>query len=130
VAEHANATLLREGFAMFNRADVEGLSKLIAEDAVQRMPGDNMVSGEYKGRDAILAMYGKLGELTGGTFRAELEELYANDDRVVAIYHGIGQRGDKTLDSRRAIVFQIVGRQIVAVDDISSDIEGDDAFFA
>ena len=130
MAEHPNATLIRDGFEMFNRADVEGLSGLIAEDAVQRMPGENAVSGEHKGRDNILAMYGKLGELTGGTFRAELQEVYANDDRVVAIYQGKGQRGDQTLDSRRAIVFQIVGRQIVALDDISSDLDGDNAFFA
>lgn len=130
MAEHPNAALLREGFEMFNRADVEGLNGLIAEDAVQRMPGRGALAGEHKGRDAILQMYGRMAELSGGTFRANVEDLYANDDRVVAIYRATGERDATQLDLRHAIVFQIVNRKIVAIDDLSSDPDVFDAFFA
>lgn len=129
MAEHPNAAIIRDGFDMFNRADVEGLSNLLASDAVQRMPGDNLVSGEHKGRDNILAMYGKLGELTGGTFRAVIDQIYANDDRVVVIYRGTAERGDKKLDTLRALVFEMQGGKIAGLDDISSDTTVDDAFF-
>lgn len=130
MAEHPNAVVIRDGFEMFNRADIEGLTGLIAADAVQRMPGNNVVSGEHKGRDAILAMYGKLGEMTAGTFRAVPEQVYANDDRVVVIYHGTAERGAKRLDTRRAIVFEMQGGKITGLDDISSDTAVDDDFFA
>jgi ketosteroid isomerase-like protein len=130
MAEHPNAAVIRDGFDMFNRADVEGLSNLIASDAVQRMPGDNAVSGEHKGRDNILAMYGKLGELTGGTFRAVIDQIYANDDRVVAIYRGTAERGPKKLDTLRALVFEMQNGKIAGLDDMSSDTAIDDDFFA
>lgn len=130
MAEHPNAVIIRDGFDMFNRADVEGLSNLIAADAVQRMPGDNAVSGEHKGRDNILAMYGQLGELTGGTFRAVIDQIYANDDRVVVVYRGTAERGTKKLDTLRALVFEMQGGKITGLDDISSDTTVDDDFFA
>src|SRR5436190_10765817 len=130
MAEHPNAAIIRDGFDMFNRADIEGLTGLIAADAVQRMPGDNAVSGEHKGRDAILAMYGQLGEMTGGSFRAVIDQLYANDDRVVVIYRGQAERGTKKLDTLRALVFEMQGGKIAGLDDISSDTAVDDAFFS
>jgi ketosteroid isomerase-like protein len=130
MAEHPNAAVIRGGFDMFNNHDIEGLSNLITSDAVQRMPGDNAVSGEHKGRDNILAMYGKLGELTGGTFSATIDQIYANDDRVVVIYRGKGERGSKKLDTLRALVFEMSGGKIAGLDDISSDTAVDDDFFA
>ena len=126
--EHPNAAIVRDGFDRFNRADVEGLSGLIAADAVQRMPGSNQVSGEHKGRDAILTMYGKLGELSGGTFRADIDQIYANDDRVVVIYRGTAERGSKKLDALHALVFEMQNGKIAGLDDISADTSVDDDF--
>ena len=130
MAEHPNAAIIRDGFDMFNRADIEGLSNLIAADAVQRMPGNNVVSGEHKGRDNILAMYGKLGELSGGTFQAVIDQIYANDDRVVVIYRGTAERGSKKLDALHALVFEMQDGKITGLDDVSADTSVDDAFFA
>jgi hypothetical protein len=130
MAEHPNATLIREGFEMFNRADIEGLTGLIAADATQRMPGNNVVSGEHKGRDNILAMYGQLGERTGGTFRATIDQLYANDDRVVVVYRATGDRNGKHLDALHALVFEMNAGKITGLDDISGDPSVLDAFLA
>jgi len=130
MAEHPNAAIIRDGFDMFNRADVEGLSNLIAADAVQRMPGDNAVSGEHKGRDNILAMYGQLGERSGGTFSAVVEQVYANDDRVVVIYRGTAERGSAKLDELHALVFEMQGGKITGLDDITADPSAFDAFFS
>ena len=70
MAEHPDVTLVKRGYEAFNSADIATLTELIADDAVQTMVGDNLVSGEFKGRDNILGMYGKLGELTNGTYRS------------------------------------------------------------
>jgi uncharacterized protein len=130
MAEHPNATLIRRGFAAFNSGDVATLSEIIAPDAVQRMPGDNQFTGEHKGLENILAMYGSIGALTGGTFQAVLEEVYANDHRVVAIYRSQGTRDSRTIDERNALVFEILDGRAIEMDEISLNGETEDAFWA
>src|SRR6059058_3380382 len=83
MSEHPNVELIRRGFAAFNEGDLATLRQIIAKDAVQHMPGHNRLSGEHKGVDDILTMYGQMAQLTAGDFRAELEEVYANDHRAV-----------------------------------------------
>jgi uncharacterized protein len=130
MAEHRNATLIRRGYAAFAAADVDGLAQLIASDAVQHMPGHNVFSGDHRGRDAILTMYGQLAERSGGTLKVELEELYANDDQVVTVYHSTGTRAGRRLDTRHALVFQVRDNQVVELTDVADNEDSDDAFWA
>ena len=44
--------------------------QLLADDIVWRSPGRNPLSGDYRGKDAVLALFGRLAEETGGTLRA------------------------------------------------------------
>lgn len=129
MAEHPNATLVRKGFKAFNAGDVATLTEVIASDAHQHMPGHNRFSGEHKGRDEILAMYGRMAHETGGTFRAELEQVYANDHRAVAIFRGTGTREGRRLDERHAMCFEILDGKATEMDDIPLDGITDDAFW-
>ena len=128
--EHPNATLIRRGYAAFNAGDVATLSQLIAHDAVQHMPGHNILSGDHKGVESILTMYGQMAEMTGGTLKVDLEEVYANDERVVTIYRGRAQRNGKTYDARHALVFRMRNEQAVDLEDISEDTAKDDEFWS
>lgn len=130
MAEHPNATLIRRGYKAFSAGDVDELTKLIAEDAVQHMPGHNVFSGDHRGRSAILTMYGQLAERSGGTLKVDLEEVYANDDQVITVYHTTGAREGRTLDSRHALVFRMRGKEAVDLMDVSEDDQSDDAFWA
>ena len=130
MAEHRNATLVRRGYDAFAAADIDSLARLIAPDAVQHMPGHNVFSGDHRGRDAILTMYGKLAERSGGTLKVELEELYANDDQVVTVYHSTGTREGRRLDTRHALVFQVRDNQVVELTDVADNEDSDDAFWA
>jgi len=130
MADKDNEQLIRDGFAAFNTADADALSKLIADDAVQHMAGSNPFAGDHKGRDNILAMYGQIGELSGGTFQANLKDVKAqDDDKVTATYNGTAQRAGKTLDSQNTIKFQLRDNQIVDIDDKPSDVGAWDDFW-
>jgi ketosteroid isomerase-like protein len=83
-------------------------SELLAEDARQYQPGSGAISGEYRGRDAILAFYARLASETNGTFRVVLEGVYTDGEgRVVASSQTTAQRGDRRLDTGAALVFTI-----------------------
>ena len=49
---------------------MDTLRSLFAPDAVHSAAVSNPLSGDYKGVDEILGYYGKLFELSGGTFAA------------------------------------------------------------
>lgn len=125
-----NVGLIRRGFEAFNSGDGATLSELLTNDCVQHMPGNNRFSGDHKGRDNILAMYGEMAELTGGTMQAELTDVYASDHGAVALYTARATRNGKTVDEKHALVFHLVDGKAVDIDNVPLNGEVDDAFWA
>jgi len=85
--------------------------------------GKNQFSGDHKGRDNILAMYGKLGELTGGTFKAK-PNLFTTDGRgtVIVQHDYVGTRDGNDVGQKNALLFRIEGGKIVELTDTTSDL--------
>ncbi|MCW2952941.1 MAG: hypothetical protein JWQ48_2111 [Conexibacter sp.] len=102
-----NVAALRRAYEAFNTADMKTLSEVFDESAVWHLPGRSSLANDYQGREAIFAYFGRLGQETGGTFRAELEHLLADDDRVVGIQRSTAERGGKHLDVGDCIVFEL-----------------------
>jgi ketosteroid isomerase-like protein len=125
-----NVATIRKGFEAFNKADVATLSEIIASDCVQHMPGQNRFSGDHKGRDSILQMYGEMGELTGGTMQAVLGDVYATEHNAVALYTAKATRNGQTIAEKYALVFQLVDGKAVDIDDVPVDGTVNDAFWA
>jgi hypothetical protein len=46
------------------------------------------IAGNRVGRDAVFAQFGRSGGETGGTFKADLRRVFADDEgRVVGVHH-------------------------------------------
>ena len=120
---------VRRGYKAFGEGDMETLGSLYTDDVVQTMPGNNQVSGEFKGRDDVLALYGKLFELSGGTFKADLKSVKTDGDRIVAVHSAKAQREGKTLDEDETIAFTFAGDKISRLDLSTSDDTAQDSFW-
>ena len=128
---HPNEDVVRQGYKAFSEGDMDTLRSLFAPDAVHVATGSSQVAGEYNGVDAILAYYGKLFELSDGTFRAELENVKVEgDDTVVATHRDKGQRGGKTLDQDEDLTFTISDGKITRLVEKHSDQATYDAFWS
>ena len=103
--EHPNAALTRRVFAAFGR-DAKAISAAMARDVVWRVPGDTAMSGEYRGRRAVVEFLRRTGIETGGTYRSSLHTVFANDDWAVAIYRAYGRRNGVDLDVDQAFVIR------------------------
>jgi len=130
MTEHPNAELARRGYAAFSSGDMNTLRDLIAEDAIWHQPGQTAIAGDYIGRDRIFEYFGKLFELSGGTFKADPEHIFADDDRAVVIQHTTGAREGKTLDLHLVLVFEIRGGKFAETQVYSPDQQKDDAFWS
>jgi ketosteroid isomerase-like protein len=121
---------IRRGYKAFGEGDMATLGSLYTDDVVQTMPGKNQLSGEYQGRDNVLALYGKMSELSGGTFAADLKSVKTEGDKVVSVHGAKAEHGGKTLDGNETIAFTFTGDKISRLDLTTSDVAAQDAFWA
>lgn len=106
--EHPNAALVRRVFAAFGK-DAMAISAALARDVVWRVPGHTVVSGEYRGRRAVVEFLRRTGLETGGTYRSRLHTVLAGDVWAVAVYRATGSRNGIDLDVDQALVIRIAG---------------------
>src|SRR5436853_6291445 len=121
---------IRRGYKAFGEGDMETLGSLYTDDVVQTMPGNNKLSGEHKGRDNVIGLYGKMAELSGGTFAADLKSVRTEGDKVIAVHSAKGENGGKTLDEAETIAFSFDGDKISRLDLTTSDVAANDPFWA
>jgi len=67
--------MVRRGYKAFGEGDMETFRSIYTPDVVQNQPGNNQLSGEHTGVDNVLGLYGRLFELSGGTFVAWLKSV-------------------------------------------------------
>ncbi len=130
MSEHSNIEIVRKGFEAFANGDMATLTDLFAEDAVWHFPGNNRISGEHRGRDMVLTFLVQTGELTGGTFRAELQDVLGNDELVVAIQGTTASREGKELNMLQATTFQVRNGKITEVRSFLEDQQANDEFWS
>jgi len=110
---HPNEDLLRRGYEAFGKGDMATIAGLFADDIVWHAPGNSPLSGDFKGRDSVLALFAKGAELSGGTLKVEVHDILANDEHGVALVRNTAQRGGKSLDNHAVQVFHIRGGKVV-----------------
>ncbi|WP_274560282.1 nuclear transport factor 2 family protein [Streptomyces spiramyceticus] len=130
MSQHPDTALVRQGYAAFSNGDMETLASMMTTDCVHHAPGQSQVSGHFKGRDNVLAMYGKLFELTGGTMRVELEGVYPDGrGHVISVHKIFAEREDRGIEMRGGLFFTIIGNKISDIDECVEDIDEADAFW-
>jgi ketosteroid isomerase-like protein len=82
---HPNAELIRLGFNDFAVGDLEAVSALLADDITWTHTGEHILAGEYHGKTEVFEYFGKLLELTKGTFHQSIHAILADDDHVVVL---------------------------------------------
>ncbi len=103
--EHPNAALTRRVFGAFGK-DAMQISAALTRDIVWRVPGNTVMSGEYRGRRDVVEFLRATGLETNGTYRSELHTVLANDEWGLAVYRAWGRRNDIDLDVEQAFVIR------------------------
>ncbi len=73
------AKLLKDHIDKLSAGDLDGAVAMYAEDAVLHYPGQGPLSRDYRGREEIKGFFMRVGELTGGSFSAGYDALFAGD---------------------------------------------------
>ena len=127
---HPNEELVRRAFDAFANGDVDTLRGLMDDDSVWHAPGRNPLAGDHRGVEAILGYFARTMELTGGTFRSELHDVVANDEHVVSLFVGRGQREGKSLEASNVLVSHVRNGKLAETWLYPGDQYAADEFFA
>ena len=100
MAEHPNAETFKRGYAAFGQGDMDTMRELLSPDLVWHAPGNNALSGDYKGIDEVLGFFGRSFQETDGTLSIDVHDILANDTHGVAITTFTGQRKGKSINMR------------------------------
>ncbi len=104
---HPNEDLLRRGYAAFGTGDMATVFGMFSDDIVWHNGGSNQVTGDYKGHEAVMGFFGKLMELTGGTFHLDVHEVLANDTHGAVLVTAHSERDGQPMAVREVNVWHI-----------------------
>ncbi|MXM62002.1 nuclear transport factor 2 family protein [Streptomyces sp. HUCO-GS316] len=131
MAEHPHAAVVRKGYEAFSRGDMDALRGLMTADAAHHVPGSHPLAGDFKGQNAIIEMYGKLFEETGGTMQVDLRNIFVDGrGHAVSVHHFTADRKGRHLDEMGGIVFRIVGDKVSDLDECVADIDTSNEFWS
>jgi ketosteroid isomerase-like protein len=105
--EAQNIAIVRRGYDAFAKGDIATLKTLFAPNATWHSVRTGILSGNYRGVQAILEFFGRLAHETDETVRAELQTTAASGDHVFALHRNVGKRKGKTLDDKSVLLFKL-----------------------
>ena len=113
MAEHANVARIKDGYDAFAKGDFAVLNDLFAEDLLWHEPGRNQLAGDYRGREAVYGFFGKLMEITEGSFRLEVQAVFADDQQGVALVVSSASRDGRSVKINDAHIFHLRDGKVV-----------------
>ncbi len=104
---HPNEDLLRRGYAAFASGDMETVQSIMADDIAWHIGGSSQISGDYHGHPEVLAFFGRVFEISGGTFRVDVHDVLANDEHGTVLVTAHGERDGHTMAAREVHIWHL-----------------------
>jgi ketosteroid isomerase-like protein len=95
-----NIEMARKGYQAFNEQHLDDAMETIDDDVLWHSGGENPISGEYQGKQAVIELFMKFGQLTEGTSEFDIHDILASEDHTVVIGTATATRHGRTHASR------------------------------
>ena len=129
-AANANAALIKNAYDAFSRGDVPGAMSAFAEDILWHVPGRGPLSRDYRGRAEVLGFFGHFMELSGGSFRLQVDDVLAKDNRVVVLCTGAPSAAAGSWSAPQVHVWTVKDGKATVFREYEGDQQGDDEFWS
>ena len=126
---HPNADLLNKGYDAFDKGDLDTVRGLFADDIVFHVTGNSQLAGDYRGIDEVFGFFGKLVELSGGTFKIERHAVLADDEHATVLSTSSAEREGKSLSAKTVDVFHLADGKVIETWTIAEDQAAEDEFW-
>jgi uncharacterized protein len=114
--EHPNAVLLRRYVSAMQSGDTQAVLRFYTDDLVMHVPGRSAHAGTYRGREAVLEYYTRIGRDTDGGFVVTgVHDILASDDHVAMLVGWRLSRGGRTIEIDRVVLYRLVDGRIAEI---------------
>ena len=129
MTDHPNLEIARAGYEAFASGDLAAVSDLFSDDIVWHSGGSNVLTGDYKGKEAVLGFFGLLMQESGGSFTNEIHDMLANDEHGVALVTMSATRDGKSFEGNVVHIFHMSDGNMTEFWAIPEDQSGYDEFW-
>lgn len=127
--EHPNVKLIRAYQAAMARGDYQAGATVFDPEVTYTVPGNNQLSGVYKGPDAVMGYLGKLMTLTQGSYGISAMHWLVNEkDQVVLFIKNHATLNGRSFAWEETILFEFKNGKKYNLEHFQADQAGVDAF--
>lgn len=124
-----NEDLVRDLYAAFSAGDADGMRRVFDPNVRWHQPGRSVLAGDHVGVDAVFAFFGKVAEVSAGTFAVELHDVVAGPEHTVALHTGRGQAHGVNLEDHNVLVIDCEDGRVREVWEHHENLYNVDAFW-
>ena len=100
-----NRRLIEGLYAAFTRWEIPAVFEALDEKIFWHIPGRGPLSGDYRGKTEVMGFFQRFMQMSGGTFRVHVEDLLANDRRVLVLVTESAEREGRKWSSPQVHAF-------------------------
>jgi ketosteroid isomerase-like protein len=107
--------LVRKGYEAFIAGDMVWLNEHLHQDIVWHVAGHNVLSGDHKGRESVLAFFAKSVQIALPEF--DIHDIVGSDDHVVVLSAMTYRRNDngESFEDNSVTIFHVDKGQAIEV---------------
>lgn len=123
MADHPNATMIRDQMDAMERGDWDTVNAMLADDVVWHEIGSDE---PVRGKRALADRMGAAGDVT---ITGKLHDVVANDEHAIALVEATATRDGRTFTYRTAEIMHVRDGKVVERWAFSDDTAAINAFF-
>ena len=106
MADHPNAEILRRGLEAFAKGDLATVNEVLADDVVWHVGGSSPLSGDYRGKEAVMGFFARLAEIAPP--QVSIHDVAANDEHAIALVEmSAAKPGGDSIQQRAVHVYHV-----------------------
>jgi ketosteroid isomerase-like protein len=128
--DHRNEDLAQRFLDAYGRLDFQALDTLLTDDVLWHVGGDHPLSGDYRGRQAVLDYFAKVQSLTSQTLTLDPIEILAGGGFGAIFLRVRAEREGRSLDVTMAEAFRAEDGRLAEFWATADDQEAVDRFWS
>jgi len=125
-----NRQLIERAYAAFAVGDITTVLQTMDEKILWHIPGRGPLSRDYRGHQEVLGFFQHFTEMSGGTFRIQVDDVLANDQRVIVLVTESAERKGRTWSSLQVHAWTIENGKAVVFWQYQGDQQTEDEFWS
>ena len=126
----ANRQLIESAYEAFARGDIPSVLRTLSERILWHVPGRGPLSRNYMGQQQVLGFFQKFQELSGGTFRIRIDDVLANEHRVIVLVTESARRKNREWSSPQVHAWTIEDGKASVFWQFQGDQQTEDEFWS